>query len=211
MPTKNTHLTANRKVVSLKASSLLALLAVLSSTAWAERLSPNRSVVGDAEDLQISINFTQPTTGDLYIAADVGGVLYFYGEQGWVPTPVAHEYGQTYSGAKQINLGNSSSIAPGIYRVYQVVVSPNAADVYDSRNWVGGFASLGLASFQVKLPPQISGDFNGDGWADDDFNHDGYHEDDLNHDGYHDDDSDHDGYHDDDLNHDGRHDHGTKK
>ena len=209
MTPKTPRLTANLKAAALKACPLLGLLAVLSSPAWAERLYPSRSVVGNAEDLQVSVNFPQATTGDLYIAANVGGVLYFYGEHGWVPTPVPREYAQTYLGTKQINLGNSSGIASGIYPIYQVVLSSNAADVYDTRNWVGGLGSLGQTSFQVKLPAQISGDLNGDGWADDDVNHTGYHADDLNHDGYHDDDVNHDGYHDDDLNHDGQHDSGS--
>ncbi len=201
MPTKKLRLTTASKVCPP-----LALLAALSSPAWAEGLDPGHSVVKDAEDIQVSVNFPQAKTGDLYIAADVGGVLYFYTDHGWAPTPLPREYSKTYLGTKQINLGNSSGIAPGIYPVYQVVTTPNAPDVYDTRNWIGGLASLGQTSFQVKLPAQISGDLNGDGWADDDANHDGYHDDDSNHDGAHDDDANRDGYHDDDANHDAFHD-----
>lgn len=206
MPIQKLHLTTTLKAISLKACPSLALLAALSSPAWAERLDPTHSVIKDAEDIQVSANFPQEKTGDLYIAADVGGTLYFYGQQGWSTTPQPREYGQTYSGVKQLNLGNSSDIGAGMYPIYEVVTTPNSPDVYDTRNWVGGLGSLGQTLFQVKLPTQISGDFNGDGWADDDVNHDGYHDDDTNHDGFHDDDPNHTGYHADDLNHDGQHD-----
>jgi hypothetical protein len=195
--------TTSPKSALLKTLPLLALAAAANTPAWAERIAPDRSVVGHAEDLHVSIDFPKSTTGDLYIAADVGGTLYFYSEQGWVKTPLPREYAQTYTGAKQINLGNASGITPGIYPIYQVILAPNAADVYDTRNWVGGLSSLGQTSFQVNLPTNISGDFNGDGWADDDANHDSYHDDDANHDGYHDDDLNHDGQHDDNSKHEG--------
>jgi hypothetical protein len=207
MITQHTRLTAQMKAFALKAGPLLALAAALSSQAFAERLDPSRSVIGNAEDLKVSVNFPKATTGDLYIAVDVGGTLYFYSEQqGWVPKPLPLGYTQTYAGTKQITLGNSNGIPPGIYPIYEIVTTPNAPDVYDTRNWLGGLGSLGQTSFQVKLPAQVSGDFNGDGWADDDANHDGFHDDDANRDGYHDDDLNHTGYHADDQNHDGFHD-----
>ncbi len=187
-------------------SAALAILAALSAQTRAEALKPDRSVVDDHGDLVVSVDFPKPTTGDLYIAAEVGGVIYFFTEHGWSPTPSPREFSQTYTGTKQINLGNSGGVAPGIYPLYQVVVSPNAPNVYDARDWVGGLSSLGHTSFQVNLPMQVSDDFNRDGWADDDSNHDGFHDDDLNRDGFHDDDSNHDGFHDDDVNHDGFHD-----
>ncbi len=205
------------KAAGLKVCTALAVAAALSTPAWAERLKPEHAVVDDGSDLNVSIDFPTESTGDLYIATDIGGVLYFFTEHGWSSTPSAREFGQTYSGTKQFDLGNSRGVEGGIYPLYQVVVSPNA-DVLDTRNWVGGLNSLGRSSFQINLPKEISGDFNRDGWADDDSNHDGFHDDDSNldgfhdddsnHDGFHDDDSNHDGFHDDDLNHDGSHDHG---
>ena len=195
----------------------IALTAVLAFPSWAERLDPARSVLGENEDIHVSTHFPQTKTGDLYVAADVAGTIYFLNELNqWVTTPTPYETGQTYSGTKQINLGNTSGIGPGVYSVLQIITLPNTSNIFDIRNWIGGFNGFGQTSFQVKLPSQITGDQDNDGWADDDSNHDGFHDDDsnrdgqhdddLNHDGFHDDDSNHDGHHDDDLNHDGFHD-----
>ena len=204
---KISHRPATMKAVAGKACLSLALVAAFGSPAWAERLEPARSVVGDREDIKVSISFPQAKTGDLYIAADAGGTFLFLNERNqWVTTPVPYEFGQPYSGIKPIILGNTSGIGMGIYPVYQVIAYPNTPDIYDTRNWVGGFGGLGLTSFQVKLPAEISGDRNADGWADDDANRDGFHDDDSNRDGIHDDDSNRDGFHDDDANRDGIHD-----
>jgi hypothetical protein len=219
---KKSYLSTSMGAIAGKACLSLALAATLCSPAWAERLDPIHSVVGEREDIVVSISFPNTKTGDLYIAADVGGVFYFYNEHNeWVTSPVPHEYAQAYSGTKQVILGNTAGISQGIYSIYQVIAIPNAPDIYDTRNWVGGLGSLGQTSFQVKLPAQISGDLNGDGWADDDSNRDGFHDDDsnrdgfhdddANRDGFHDDDANRDGFHDDDLNHDGLHDDGSSK
>ena len=195
------------KTFAKKACVSLALATLFGSPAWAERLDPARSVVGEREDIVMSVYFPQPKTGDVYIAANVGGVFYFYNERNeWVASPVPHEYVENYTGTKRMVLGNTSGIGPGLYPIYQVIAYPGTTDIYDSRSWVDGFGGLGQTSFHVKLPAQITGDNNGDGWSDDDANRDGFHDDDSNRDGLHDDDSNRDGYHDDDSNRDGYHD-----
>ncbi len=185
----------------------LALIAALVPPALAERVDPARSVVGENEDIRISLNFPQTKTGDLYIVANVVGNLYFLNANNqWVSNPAPHDLAQTYSGTKQIVLGNTIGLDTGIYPVYQIITLPNTTNIFDIRNWVGGFSGMGQTTFQVKLPAETSGDHNSDGWADDDSNRDGFHDDDSNRDGYHDDDLNRDGYHDDDLNRDGLHD-----
>ena len=188
--TKKPCLIGTVKAISGRTFLTLALAFALGSSAWAQRLDPDRSVLGENEDIVVSIQCPTPTTGDLYIAADAGGVLHFYHEDGrWLPdVPAPHEYGQTCSRSKQIMLGNTSYISAGSYSVYQVFTYPNAPDVYDTRNWIGGLNGLGKARFQIKRPKQLSGDYDGDGCADDDKDCDGFHDDDSDCDGFHDDD-----------------------
>jgi hypothetical protein len=178
------------KTASARTCLMFALAFALSSPAWAKRLQPVKSVLGDNEDIVMVINCPTPAAGDLYVAASAGGVLHFYHEDGgWRPDlPAPHEWGQTCSGSKQIILGNTRYIGAGSYSVYQVFTYPNAPDVYDTRNWVGGLNGLGKTRFQIKRPKQFSGDHDGDGWADDDKDRDGFHDDDFDCVGFHDDD-----------------------
>ncbi len=195
-PTKSPSFVNATRTVSARTCLMFALAFTLSPSAWAKRLQPVKSVLGDNEDIVVVINCPTPATGDLYIAASAGGVLHFYHEDGrwWPNLPAPHDWGQTCSGSKQIILGNTRYIGAGSYSVYQVFTDPNAPDVYDTRYWVGGLDGLGKTRFQIKRPKHMSGDYDGDGWADDDKDHDGYHDDDSDCDGYHDDDIHHVGF-----------------
>lgn len=178
-------------------------------SAGATEFVTNRALVGQNDPIEVKLRFNKYEVGDLYVAVQVGDRLFFYGEDGsFSEQAVPRSRAGHYSG--EIDL---FSFPPGVvpsfpYFLYAVVTDPGA-DVFDSRNWHGGWDGLGIELVQVGDFFFGSRDADGDGFYDDDFNRDGFHDDDMDRNGWHDGDLDHDGWHDDDRDHDGRPDSGN--
>ncbi|MDQ7089397.1 MAG: hypothetical protein Q9M50_01960 [Methylococcales bacterium] len=170
-------------------------------------LQTERSVVNDPT-LRISAkaNFPASVSGDLYIATQINGNYLFLNDGGkFVPEMIPFTQATEHSGQLLLFDFLAEGSTPGRYPLFQVITNPGTNPL-NFNNWVGGLGGLSSLNFTIGLPPEKSGDFNGDGFADDDANKDGFHDDDANKDGFHDDDANKDGFHDDDDNQNGRHD-----
>jgi len=157
--------------------------------------------------LSARANFSTPIRGDLYIATKVDGQFLFFAKGGQETSldPLPFAENTEYSGDLSLFDFSAAGIAPGRYPLFQVVTNPGT-DPLDFTNWVGGLSGLSSINFNIGLPVEVSGDFNGDCFADNDLNRDGFRDDDLNKDGFADDDLNKDGFSADDLNRDGFHD-----
>jgi hypothetical protein len=186
----------------LKAIVASIALSAFTNIATAE-LRTERAVVpnDDTHRVAASAHFASSVQGDLYIAAQVNGQLLFFAKEGTEISLEAIPYTENgqYSGDIPLFDFPAADIAPGRYTIYQLITEPGS-DPHDFRNWVGGPSGVSSINFTVGLPPEQSGDFNGDGFADDDQNRDGFHDDDQNRDGFHDADYDRNGLIDDDNN-----------
>ncbi len=183
-------------------------LSVFSQMATAVLISDKAVVKNDgSEQVSVKVSFPTPVSGDLYVATQVNGQFFFLTNNGseFTTNIVPLTSNMEYVGEHVLFDFSGAGIAPGRYPIYQVVTQPGT-DPLDFTNWVGGLAGLNSFNFLIGLSPEITKDFDGDGFADDDLNRDGFHDDDLDRDGYHDDDLNRDGFHDDDLNRDGLHD-----
>ncbi len=181
-------------------------------------LETDRSVLkrSPGERLVLRTRFSEPKTGDLYLAAMLGNSLLFFNSNNVLtPSPAPFRHYQDFSGTETLLDMDTQQIPSGTYPLYQVVTVPNG-NVLNPNDWVGGLSSLSAINFVVDRPVEVTHDYNEDGFPDtdqnrdgfhdDDFNRDGFHDDDFNRDGFHDTDSDRDGFHDDDLDRDGYHD-----
>ncbi|BCG63588.1 MAG: hypothetical protein methR_P1316 [Methyloprofundus sp.] len=197
--------------LKLKPIVVTIALSTLTNIAAAE-LRTERAVVPNDETHRVAASsyFASTVQGDLYIAAQVNGQLLFFAKEGTEISSEAIPYTENGQYSGDIPLFNfpAADIAPGRYAIYQLITA-SGSDPYDFRNWVGGATGISSINFTVGLPPEQSGDFNGDGFADDDQNRDGFHDDDQNRDGFHDDDQNKDGFHDADHGNSGLGDNGT--
>ncbi len=162
--------------------------------------APKTVLRHSVERVVLRVHFSAPTTGDLYLALQVDGELVFITQDNDISydsTPFRAK--QTYSGEYLLLDIPTEVIAPGQYLVYQLTTR-SRGNPYRPADWLGGINSIRLS---IGENAAISGDWNGDGFADDDLNHDGFHDDDQDQDGFHDDDYNQDRYHDDDVNQDG--------
>jgi len=167
-------------------------------------LQTERAVVNDpTQNIAASVQFPTPVKGDLYIATKVGKQYLFLNKAGQF-TPETSPFSQATEYSGKVPLFNipAKGSAPGRYPLYQVVTNPGSNPL-DFNNWVGGLGGLSTMNFTIGLPPEQSGDFNNDGFADNDLNKDGFYDDDLNKDGFHDSDLNKDGFYDDDKNRNG--------
>ncbi len=184
-----------------------ALLGLTTTQAFADGgvLSAEKAVVSlDHDQLVLNIDFKTPVSGDLYLFTEANGErIYLLADGNLSADPVPHTADSTFSGKFEVySLTTFPGLAPRIYPVYSVVTKPGGNPT-DVRDWVDGVTTLNKVGIQLGLPPEISGDFDGDGFADSDRNHDGFFDDDRNRDGYHDNDLDHDGFRETDQDHDG--------
>lgn len=132
-------------------------------------------------NLVAKLRFAQPETGDMYLATMIETQLLFITPTGLNATPAPLLRNTTFEGEYDILSVNTNDLTAGIYPLYQLITIPegNPLNVMD---WIGGFDSLHTINFMIGMPPEVSGDGDGDGFADDDVNHDGYRDNHFNHD-----------------------------
>ena len=174
----------------------------LSPNAFAD-LSTDRAVVrndNSQQRVRATVKFPNAVDGDLYIATQVDGKLYFLADEGKLFTTDIRPFRPNSHFSEDISALDipGRGIAAGLYPLYQVVAVPGSNPL-NSSNWVGGLGGLSTINFNIGLSDNLTGDFDHNGFFDDDSNHDTFHDDDINRDGFHDDDRDHNGLHDDDT------------
>ncbi len=194
-------------MLSRKTLIACALASMLSGAAFADGgvLSTPKSVVGlNNDQVKIEIDFKTPTSGDLYLFTEADGQrIYLLADGQLSAEPTPHTANSTFSGSFEVySLTTFPELSPRSYPVYSIVTVPGG-DPTNIKDWVNGVTTMNKVGIQLGLPPEVSGDFDGDGFADTDRNHDGFFDDDRNQDGYHDNDLDKDGFRETDANHDG--------
>ncbi len=194
-------------MLSQKTFIACALASLLSGAVFADGgvLSTPKSVVGlDNDQIKIEIDFKTPTSGDLYLFTEADGQrIYLLADGQLSAEPIPHTANSTFSGHFEVySLTTFPELSPRSYPVYSIVTVPGG-DPTNIKDWVNGVTTMNKVGIQLGLPPEISGDFDGDGFADGDRNHDGFFDDDRNQDGYHDNDLDKDGFRETDADHDG--------
>ncbi len=193
--------------------SLIIGAAFLSPVMADVKIETDRAVIDPNLDLTARVCFPAPDQGDLYVAALIDGVLYFYGENGqFSPDPVPYRQDGQYDANQCLPLFTfPGELVPGGRYILYSIVTDTGADPYDFTRWHG---PLGRQLFIAHEPPETSGDHDGDGWPDDDDDrngfsdywdrdYDGWRDDDEDRDGYSDMDHDRDGWRDDDSDRDG--------
>lgn len=140
-------------MTTLKKSVLFTLSLVCTSTnTWAQLTSPNltpNSIRGD--QVSATVTFPTPVTGDLYVAAEVGGRLFFLAPGPTFTTDiVAFQKNGNFS--TPINVLNfpSAGVVPGTYPLYQVVTLPSKTPL-DVNNWFGGINGLSQITLKINL------------------------------------------------------------
>ena len=173
------------KKFKLKHLGLIVGLNLVSVAAIAG-LKTDRAVVRtDGSDrISATVTFAEPVSGDLYVATAVNGVLFMFADEGRKFSTDLEPFRANDSFSDDIVVLDFSGqgVAPGIYPLYQVVTRPGSNPA-DTNNWIGGPQGLSVINFSIGLTPDISGDHDGDGFADDDGDRDGFHDDDSNKDG----------------------------
>jgi len=166
------------KKPKLKLVVLALGLGVFSQMATAAITSDKAIVKNDgSERVTAKVSFPTPVSGDLYVATQVGGQFLFLTNGGseFTTDVVPLESNSEYVGARDLFDFSGAGIAPGEYPLYQVVTQSGTSPL-DFTNWVGGLSGLHAFNFSIGLGPELTKDFNGDGFADDDKNHDGFHD-----------------------------------
>ncbi|SHE23154.1 c-type cytochrome [methanotrophic endosymbiont of Bathymodiolus puteoserpentis (Logatchev)] len=166
------------KKPKLKLVVLALGLGVFSQMATAAITSDKAIVKNDgSERVTAKVSFPTPVSGDLYVATQVGGQFLFLTNGGseFTTDVVPLESNSEYVGERDLFDFSGAGIAPGEYPLYQVVTQSGTSPL-DFTNWVGGLSGLHAFNFSIGLGPELTKDFNGDGFADDDKNHDGFHD-----------------------------------
>ncbi len=162
---------------------LLALIACgLSISVRAELLAERTVLRNDSagDRVRVSARFAQPVQGDLYLATQLGGVFYFFDENGGLTTDVVPRIRNTgYSGDVPVLNLPVQGVAAGRYFLYQVVTAAGANPLFVA-NWI---SPLNVMLFHIGLPTEVTRDFDQDGFPDDDRNRDGFFDADTNMDG----------------------------
>ena len=131
-------------------------LAIISLSGWSSELyTPQAVLHDDNEKLVATVRFNTQETGDLYVAAIVGGKLLFLNQAGgWTETPAPFRANDTFQGEYPLFSVDAGQLPPGNYPLYQVVTVPNGNPL-STDDWIGGMAGLNSLSFSVGLQKQV--------------------------------------------------------
>jgi hypothetical protein len=130
---------------------LIALsLSCISANTWALLSSDQLSVDSvNGDNIVATVSYLDnPVEGDLYLATEYGGQLYFLGPDGELSaTMMPFQENGRFSDPIEVLNKPSAGINPGVYPLYQVVTPPGA-DPLDANNWIGGLSKL---EFSINL------------------------------------------------------------
>ena len=141
--------------LSIKPLVLAVSLSLAGFNAYAgSDLKASRTVFDDRsqQNLQVSIEFPEAVTADVYLATIVQGMLLFFGPEGLTPDPVAFMSGDTYLGSYPVLDLDSTGIPDGRYPLFQVNVEPggNVLDVTDDHpDRYGAIKAVGVEQVYV--------------------------------------------------------------
>lgn len=127
------------------------------SNAWA-LLKTDKSVINqDTGSATISVSFTTPVIGDLYLATQFNGQLYFFADLGtnFTQEPLAYAKKTLFSGNRVVLHIASEGVPPAIYPLYQVVTFSGKSPL-DFNNWIGGLGGLSELKLSINLPNNFS-------------------------------------------------------
>ncbi|MCX7089743.1 MAG: hypothetical protein NTV00_17035, partial [Methylococcales bacterium] len=128
-------------------------LSCLSVNSWAQ-LSSNKAVVNsiNGDNITATVSFPTPVTGDLYVAADIGGgALLFIGKGAtFSTTPTAFQSNGSFTTDLTVLDIPTAGIPAGVYPLYQVVAKAGSNPL-DFNNWIGGFGGLSNITFTINL------------------------------------------------------------
>jgi hypothetical protein len=125
-------------------------LSCISANTWA-LLSSDKLIVDsvNGDNIIATVSYLDnPVEGDLYLATEYGGELYFFGPDGGLSaTMMPFQENGSFSEPIEVLNKPSAGIYPGVYPLYQVVTLPGA-DPRQPDNWIGGLNQL---EFRINL------------------------------------------------------------
>ncbi|MEQ1636113.1 MAG: hypothetical protein ABL903_05425, partial [Methylococcales bacterium] len=127
-------------------------LGCMSASAFAHVHSPKLDVNSINDDRVVAaVSFDAPVVGDLYLATELNGTLYFL-TPGPVltTTPTAAVKNGSFSADIPVLDIPAAGLNPGNYPLYQVVTAAGA-DPLNFNNWVGGINGLSKIMFNINL------------------------------------------------------------
>jgi hypothetical protein len=142
--------------LSVKSFLMAISLCVVNTGAWAH-LKANTTVINSTNgSAAISVSFPMPVSGDLYIATEINGQLFFFTDGGKKLTPdiVAFTKNSIFAEDRVLLTIFSEGIPANIYSLYQVVTVAGKNPL-DSNNWIGGLGGLSELKLSINLPTDI--------------------------------------------------------
>jgi hypothetical protein len=141
--------------------TLYSLLIVTGLSAWGgnarAQLIADKTVINSSTgSATVSVSFSAPIKGDLYLAAIFNSQFLFFTTNGAVTAKVTpFQANHTFNQAIKVLTLSSSGIPAGVYPLYQVVTLAGR-DPLEPTNWIGGLSQL---DFSINLPvPTKSGE-----------------------------------------------------
>lgn len=140
----------------------MAILSVLTCNANAQ-LTADKTTLTNGAKATVSVSFTSPVKGDLYLAVSINGELYFFGNQGAKFSKTVIPYLKNTQFTDNLNVLEvaSTGVPAGVYTLYQVVTYVDK-DPTDFKNWIGGLDALSSLKFSINqavtgatMPPPV--------------------------------------------------------
>ncbi len=138
-------------MLMLRAFFTLVCFCLIGTSAWAELRADRTDVNTSTGKAIVSVVFPAEIKGDLYLAFNLNGQLYFYNNLGTTSTKVTPFIrNASFSKTLQVLTVSSDGVPSGVYPLYQVVTIPDG-DPLNFSNWIGGLGGLSTLNFRINI------------------------------------------------------------